>query len=154
MRKLTAENWIEKAKEIHGEKFNYDLTVYSTAKKKLIIICSIHGEQNMLPHHHINGYGCGKCGREMINVSNGKQLTQEKFIDRIKNIEGLSFEKTVYKNKRTKVIVTCIKHGDYETTAEVLLKGGWLQKMCLSRKKSQDNRRVYWGGKNDTQRPL
>ena len=46
MKKLTTEQWINKAKEIHGDKYNYSITMYSTAKTKLKIICSEHGEQH------------------------------------------------------------------------------------------------------------
>ena len=35
MKKLTTEQWINKAKEIHGDKYNYSITMYSTAKTKL-----------------------------------------------------------------------------------------------------------------------
>ena len=123
MKKLSTEQWINLAKEVHGEKYDYTQTMYSTAKQKLKIICPTHGLQEMLPHHHIKGYGCGKCGKEQINISNGKQLTQEQFLSRVSNIEGLSFNKTIYKNKRQNIIVTCNIHGDYITKAEILLKG-------------------------------
>lgn len=123
MKKLDKDTWIKKAKDIHGGKFDYSLTMYSKATVKLKIICPEHGVQEMLPHHHIKGYGCGKCGKKQINISSGKQLTQKEFLKRVENIKGLSFDKTVYKNKREKVIVTCKIHGDYETTAEILLKG-------------------------------
>lgn len=123
MKKLTTEQWIQQAKELHGDKFGYTNTVYSTAKAKLIIECPEHGPQEMLPQHHLKGYGCGICGKKQINVSNGRQLTQPQFLERISTISGLSFNKTIYTTKRNKVIVTCNIHGDYTTTAEVLLKG-------------------------------
>ena len=123
MKRLSTEQWINLAKEVHGEKYDYTPTMYSTAKQKLKIICPTHGLQEMLPHHHIKGYGCGKCGKEQINISNGKQLTQEQFLNRISILKGLSFTKTIYKNRRQDVIVTCNIHGDYTTKAEVLLKG-------------------------------
>ena len=123
MKRLTTEKWIQQAKAVHGDKYNYSITMYTTAKNKLKVICPLHGEQEMLPHHHIKGHGCPECGRKQINISNGKQLTQEEFILKISNLKDLSFEKTIYKNKRSNVIVTCKEHGDYETKAEMLLKG-------------------------------
>jgi Zn finger protein HypA/HybF involved in hydrogenase expression len=123
MKKLTTEQWIQQAKELHGDKFGYTNTVYSTAKAKLIIECPEHGPQEMLPQHHLKGYGCGVCGKKQINISNGRQLTQEQFLDRVKDIPGLTFTNTFYKTKREKIVVTCNIHGDYTTTAEVLLKG-------------------------------
>lgn len=122
-KRLTTKEWIEKAKAVHGDKYDYSITMYTTAKTKLKVVCPLHGEQEMLPHHHIQGHGCGKCGKEQINKTSGKQLTQEQFISRVSSIEGLSFEKTIYKSKRDSIIVTCKEHGDYETKAEMLLKG-------------------------------
>lgn len=130
-KRLTTKEWIQKAKAVHGDKYDYSITMYTTAKTKLKVVCPLHGEQEMLPHHHIQGHGCGKCGKEQINKTSGKQLTQEQFISRVNNIEGLSFEKTVYKSKRDSVIVTCEKHGDYEVNAELLLKGHGCRK-CSS----------------------
>lgn len=123
MKKLSTEQWINLAKEVHGEKYDYTPTMYSTAKTKLKIICPIHGEQEMLPHHHIKGYGCGKCGREQINISNGKKLSQEQFLEKVSNLKGLDFSNSIYKNKRSNIIVKCLIHGEYTTKAEVLLKG-------------------------------
>ena len=44
MKKLSTEQWINLDKEVHGEKYDYTQTMYSTAKTKLKIICPIHGE--------------------------------------------------------------------------------------------------------------
>ena len=141
-KRLNPESWISKAKNIHGDKFDYSLTKYINATTKLDIICPIHGLQTMLPHHHINGYGCGKCGKEQINKSSGKQFSTESFIEKIKKFElNLSFEKTIYKNKRSSVIVTCPIHGDYETKAEILLKGCGCPK-CKSSKGESKIREV------------
>ena len=123
MKRLSTEQWINLAKEVHGDKYNYSITMYSTAKTKLKIICPTHGEQEMLPHHHIRGYGCGKCGKEQINISNGKQLSQQQFLEKVSNLQGLDFSNSTYKNKRSNITVRCIIHGDYTTKAEMILKG-------------------------------
>jgi len=132
MKKLNTQEWILLAKEVHGNRFDYTMTSYVNAKTKLIIICPEHREQEMLPQHHIKNYGCSECGKKQINLSSGKQLSQEDFISRVGHISNLDFSKTEYVNKRSKVIVTCVKHGDYEVTAEVLLKGSGCRK-CTQR---------------------
>jgi len=134
-KRLSNEDWILKARKIHNNKFDYSKTNYINATTKIIIICSEHGEHLMFPHSHIEGHGCPVCAK--IATSNSNTLTQQQFLDRVKDIPNLSFEKTLYVSKREKVIVTCKIHGDYETTAEVLLKGGGCKK-CASDKLSGD----------------
>ena len=134
MKKLTTEEIVKNFIEVHGNKYNYSHVQYKTAKDKVIIICSEHGEFEQLPQHHTKGSGCRLCANKLINVNNGKGFSQEKFIKTIvaKNIPNLSYDKVVYKSKREKVIVTCSVHGDYETTAEVLLKGNGCR-LCTQR---------------------
>jgi len=38
------ENFIKKAKEVHGNNFNYEKVNYINSKTKVIIICPLHGE--------------------------------------------------------------------------------------------------------------
>lgn len=131
-KRLETKEFILKAKQIYGDRFDYSETEYINARTKLKIICKLHGEHLLLPHHHLNGTaggGCPQCGKSSIN--DNKRLTQQQFIERIKDIKGLSFEKTIYIDKRKKVIVTCKIHGDYETSAEILLKGHGCPK-CVS----------------------
>lgn len=129
-KRLTNEEFIEKAVKVHGTKYDYSLVSYETAFIKVRIICPEHSEFLQSPTHHLRGSGCKQCGNKKINKS--KILTQQQFINRIKHIPNLTFEKTVYKDKRSKVIVTCSVHGDYKTTAEVLLKNGGCPKCAHS----------------------
>lgn len=55
MKRLTTQEFIEKAKSIHGDKYDYSKAIYTTAKKKLIIICPIHGEFEQTPDGHLHG---------------------------------------------------------------------------------------------------
>lgn len=54
-------NFIEKAKKIHGEKYNYQKVDYKNSQEKVIIICKIHGEFKQTPNSHLQGSGCLKC---------------------------------------------------------------------------------------------
>lgn len=60
---LTTEDFLKKAKNIHGDKYDYSKTIYSDIHKKVCIICKTHGEFWMLPGNHIKGQGCPECGR-------------------------------------------------------------------------------------------
>ena len=133
-KRLTTEEFIKRAREIYGDRFDYSKTEYVNARVKLIITCKEHGDFTILPQHHLKNEGsgrtgCSECGKRAINTN--RKLTQEQFLERVKDIKGISFDKTVYIDKRKKVIVTCKIHGDYKTSAEVLLKGCGCPK-CVS----------------------
>lgn len=135
MRKLTTEEFIEKSRNIHGSKYDYSHVIYKNAITKVEVICPEHGSFNPLPSHHMVGTGCPKCGNKKINRN--KRFTQEEFLDRVKDIPNLTFEKAIYKSRRDRVIATCKIHGDYKITVEVLFKGSGC-KQCASKKLSND----------------
>lgn len=65
-RKIARERFIQQAKEIHGDKYNYDKVVYQNDSTPVTIICPIHGEFNQMPRCHINSkQNCPKCGYKM-----------------------------------------------------------------------------------------
>lgn len=55
--------FIEKAKQVHGEKFDYSQVVYIQNKKKVDIICSIHGVFSQRCDTHLAGHGCPHCAK-------------------------------------------------------------------------------------------
>ena len=60
-RKLTKEKFIEEARKIHGDKYDYSKVEYKNIDTKVCIICPKHGEFWQTPSHHISGRGCPKC---------------------------------------------------------------------------------------------
>ena len=58
---LSNEEWIERAKKIHHERYDYSLTKYNGYYNKVKIICPIHGEFEQIAYDHIQGKGCPKC---------------------------------------------------------------------------------------------
>jgi hypothetical protein len=61
-KKLTTDEFIVKAKILHGERYNYSLVEYKTAHLKVKIICPEHGIFEQKPNNHLMGKGCKKCG--------------------------------------------------------------------------------------------
>jgi len=61
-RKNSTQQFIEKAQEVHGDRYNYKLVDYKRLNKKVKIICSEHGvfEQRASNHIHLKR-GCPKC---------------------------------------------------------------------------------------------
>ena len=61
-KKKTTEQFIEEARIIHNNKYDYSLTEYKNTHTKIIIICPIHGQFEQLPMNHIKGVECKLCG--------------------------------------------------------------------------------------------
>ncbi len=57
----TTEEWVEKARQVHGNAFDYSKTVYAGLKSKVCIICPEHGEFWQWPYAHLMGSGCPYC---------------------------------------------------------------------------------------------
>lgn len=60
-RKLTTEEFILKAKEIHGDRYGYDNVVYINNSTDVEIFCDEHGFFRQRPHNHLLGKGCKYC---------------------------------------------------------------------------------------------
>ena len=84
--------FIEKAKEIHGNKYNYSKASYVNKNKKVTIICPTHGEFEQKPRIHLMNSGCTKC-----NESKGS-IKIAKFLDKnnINYVKEYSFEKNKF----------------------------------------------------------
>lgn len=110
--------FINKAKKIHGEKYNYNKTNYINSHKKITIICTEHGEFEQTPDSHLSGSGCPKCA--------GKNKTTEDLINQFNIVHGTNrynYNKVNFINNKTKIIINCEKHGDFTTLPSNHLSG-------------------------------
>lgn len=57
------DDFIEKARAIHGDHYSYDRVVYIASKRKVKITCKAHGVFEQSPNHHLSGKGCPSCPR-------------------------------------------------------------------------------------------
>lgn len=111
-KRLTKNDFILKAKEKHGDKYDYSLVVYKNNKDKVEIICPIHGVFNQRPKDHMRGDGCPKHKNQGDKLSHNNDI----FIEKAKIIHGDKFEYDLvdYKNNYTKVKIKCRLHGIWE----------------------------------------
>lgn len=113
-KKVATETYIQKAKEVHGDFYDYSNTEYNGPKNKVTIYCKKHHNYfNILPYNHLNGQGCPKCRYEKI--SNKLKKTTEKFIQDAIKIHGdkYDYSKTEYTGVENKVSIICHKHGEF-----------------------------------------
>jgi len=124
MRKVvTTEEFIIKAKSIHGNKYDYSKVNYLNVRTKVKIICYKHGEFNQTPNKHLKNSGCPKCG--FISRCNKVRSNTKEFIEKTKNIHGNKYDysKVNYVGKENKVIIICSKHGEFNQTPHNHLSG-------------------------------
>ena len=113
MRKLTTEEFIERARKVHGDKYDYSKVEYVNSSTKVCIICIEHGEFWQTPNCHLDGQGCPKCGIKKRSVN--KTLTAEEFIKKAMDIHRnkYGYSNVEYLNIRTKVCIICPEHGEF-----------------------------------------
>ena len=106
--------FIEKAKSIHGDKYNYNNVNYVNTSTLIDIICPTHGKFSQTPECHLRGQGCPKCGKEKVKKE--LSLTSIQFIEKAHKVHGdkYDYSKVIYINNKTPVIITCPIHGDFE----------------------------------------
>ena len=86
MKKLTREEFIKKAKEIHGNKYDYSKAEYVDTHTKVSIICPIHGEFLQSPHENYKGNGCKKC------LAEKRKLSHKEFVEKAEKIHGKKYD--------------------------------------------------------------
>lgn len=119
MRRKTTEEFIERARKVHGEKYDYSKVKYVNNCTKVCIICPEHGEFWQTPNDHLSGRGCPKCALEKFRSNT------EEFIEEAKKIHGdkYDYSKVNYINNYTKVCIICPEHGEFWQTPSNHLSG-------------------------------
>lgn len=117
--KLKTEEFIRRAKAVHGDKYDYSKVNYINANTKVYIICPIHGEFLQRPDIHLSGSICPKCS----NDKKGKSLEYYIELSKAKHGDVFDFNKAMYSGSRSKIEITCKKCGHtFYSTLPALIK--------------------------------
>lgn len=133
-RKITTEEFIEKSKQLHGNKYDYSKVKYINNHTKVTIICPIHGEFEQIPSNHLRKRGCPKCA--------GKNKTTEEFVEEALKVHGNKYDysKVQYRKNSENVCIICPKHGEFWQTPSNHLYGQGCPK--CGRKRTNESRRL------------
>ena len=131
-----AEEFIKKAKLIHGDKYDYSKVNYLNNRTNVIIICPIHGEFTQTPNTHLNGSGCYQCNKHNGGVK--QKFNKDFFIEKSKKIHNNKYDysKVNYKNINKKVCIICPIHGEFTQTPYNHLKGSGCP-LCARNKRNR-----------------
>ena len=136
--KLTTEAFIKKAKEVHGDTYDYSKLEYKGTNYKVKIICPIHGEFEQDPSSHRRGFGCRECG----NIKKGKsrrEKNRSSFIEKAKKIHGDKYDYSLIKYEKysKKITVICKLHGEFRIRPSNFLWGQGCRKCAYEYKASK-----------------
>ncbi|CAM0104256.1 endonuclease [Vibrio phage 234P10] len=123
------DNFIGKARKIHGKEYDYSGSVYVNNKTKLTISCSKHGDFQQAPSHHLAGVGCPTC-------KGGVLLNNDKFIMKAREVHGYrySYDQIQYLSAKKKVKIECGTHGFFYQIAQEHYNGAGCPKCDFSYK--------------------
>lgn len=122
------DEFIKKAREVHGNKYSYLSTNYSGSHKKITITCPKHGDFYQTAGSHLNGVGCPGCFGK-IKLSNSEFIARAREAHQNK----YSYDSVVYTGARNKVTITCPKHGNFDQAPFSHLRGVGCPNCCSNR---------------------
>ena len=140
-KRLTTEKFIAKAREKHGDTYDYSKVDYKNTHKNVTITCKIHGDFPQTPANHthkMRPQGCSKCGVKRSAIL--QRSNAEEFIAKAREKHGDThdYSKVDYKNNGTCVTITCKIHGDFPQTPNNHLSGHGCSKCAKNQQKSTE----------------
>jgi hypothetical protein len=112
--KLTQADFIARAQGVHGDRYDYSETVFTSTKNKVKILCKMGHVFFASPDNHIrNKSGCPDC-------ANKTPITTNEFIARAKSVHGdkYDYSQSVIKGVHAKLTIVCKEHGAFEQRAK------------------------------------
>lgn len=108
--------FIQRAKEIHGDKYEYSKSIYHGLKKDIIITCKKHGDFTTKAGIHLRGFNCPLCS----DIDESKFIERAKLIHKNKYVYDTELD---YKSFKDKVTIKCEIHGYFKQRASAHVSG-------------------------------
>ena len=107
-KRLPIETFLERAREKHGDKYDYSKVVYESAEKSVLIICPIHGEFYQKPSCHMNGAGCPLCNESRLERNVALKLDEMGMVyERQKKFEWLGQQSLDFYLPQQNIAIEC-----------------------------------------------
>lgn len=139
---ITTQNFEQKARLVHGDKYCYNLVEYKQSKIKVKIICPIHGVIQQYPHVHLKGFGCNKCAHKRYGEKTKYSNQQYKKLMADKHNNKYDYSLLNYTKRKDKIIVICPIHGSFQITRRYHTVGGGCPS-CKIKSKGQEKIQNY-----------
>lgn len=127
-RKVTIDDFIERSRRSHGDKYSYHLVSFDKTTDKVLIICPVHGEFSTTANSHMLGSGCSKCGHAKRAAD--RVIPIDEFKDKCSNIHNGKYDYSLveYLRLTDKVKIICPTHGEFEQVAQYHISGRGCEK--------------------------
>jgi hypothetical protein len=123
--RLPLKDFIERANDIHGAKYDYSRVTYDNLNQKVTIKCPLHGWFDQKAAHHLSGHECEECGITKRGIS--RRVATEGIIERFKKRHGNKYDysKIDYQGFHKPVTIICPipGHGEFRQSPNVHLMG-------------------------------
>lgn len=131
--RLTADQFLETVRGIHGDKFDYSKVAFTNMQGYLTVTCPTHGDFSPRAVDFFRGSGCRKCHDLTRNTN--KITPFEVFVERAREAHGdlYQYHRESYKTFSAKTKITCISHGDFWQTGRSHTTHGGRCPKCLNR---------------------
>ena len=118
----------KKCNKVHNFRYSYDGTNFVKLQQHILITCTVHGSFNQTLDNHLQGQGCKECYGNNLR-------TIESFVKEANEIHTnfYIYTKSIYKNRRSKLIITCPIHGDFLQNAGLHLAGSGCPTCSISK---------------------
>ena len=140
-------SFIVKAKQIHGDIYDYSKFVYKNSHTKSIIICPIHGEFEQIPNAHLRGQGCPKCGQGInkleVQIKNILTNLHVEFQEQ-KRFDWLNPLSLDFYLPQYNIAIECQGKQHFGV-------GGWTKNFDFKKQKERDKRKFKLCEQNDIQ---
>ena len=122
--RMSAEKFISRCVEMHGDKYNLSKVLYSGMAKKIEVICPSHGSFFPTAGNFVGlGSGCPDCGRKAAGLKSRESLEHYVKKARVKHGDKFSYNGVTYRGSSAYLSITCPEHGEFEQLAQDHIKG-------------------------------
>ena len=109
--------FIESAKKVHGDKYDYSKVLPVGGKTPVEIVCRLHGSFFQRKDVHLKGGGCKLC---LYDSMRGPSISTEDYIRKVRARypdSSLDYSLVEYRGSQSIIKIICPIHGQFEQTA-------------------------------------
>lgn len=136
MRKLTQQDFLDRAHAVHGDTYDYSNAEYVDMSTSVEIICKKHGPFMQAPGNHLRGAGCSLCTK-----GENRRVSKDDFLSRARAAHGdkYDYSNVIMKTGRDKVTIVCPVHGMFEQTPSKHMSGQGCPKCAKNHKDDRES---------------